>query len=473
MTFGRMRPRRPMLYQYGAPVSGSTLLYAIIALVLLSSLAVAIAHITPAASQGSISDNLHARAAYLAYSGINAWTPGRTGTYAVGDGRFTLGQSGPNASGNYTVTSLGTVRAGTAAEANFLATASRSGLSPITFTENLDDFGPVTVGKTANNANAITVYSANTGYSVSVSNAFGHGSHTTLITAAYASGSLVFSKETTDTFGTFWYTGSRGVCDNGTCADGLCASGTCTLGKGLRAYFGFAFSTVDTSADSRGYGDGFTFTIANATTNDTATAAGGPASGSRGEYLGYAGPGPSGCGITSPKLAVEVDVYPNLGHAAADQVDSRADHATPNHVALVWWGDSGVYDDNVHGAGSSPANPVYTTAATQVGYVETARQNGKNWLEDGAEHTMRLEIHREDATIGGTYRVKVWIDATASGVDDVTKDFTAQTPQLDSTTALSSSDHAGFNTILFGWTEGTGGASQTVAIHDFSLEFRH
>lgn len=86
---------------------------------------------------------------------------------------------------------------------------------------------------------------------------------------------------------------------------------------------------------------------------------------------------------------------------------------------------------------------------------------------------MRVELHRENGTIGGTYRVKVWIDATASGVEDVTRDFTAQAPQIDTTTTLSAADHDGLDTILFGWTEASGGASQIVAIHDFSLEFRH
>lgn len=464
MKSGRMRHTRPFHSPFLASHAGSTLLYSILALLLLATLCVAIARITPAASQAARSENNHNRAAYLARSGLNTWTPGRIGSYAVGNGRFTLAQSGPDANARYTVTSLGTVNPGTAAEANVLATATRTGLSPITFTENLDDFTEPTVGQTASSNNAITVYAANTGYTPDP------GHHPGYPDTAYASGSLVFAKATGDTYGAIWYTGSRGVCTNGVCADGLCESGRCTLGKGLRAYFGFLFTTVDTSRDSRDCGDGFTFTIANAQNNTTATAAGGPASGSRGEYLGYAGPGPSGCGIAPPKFAVEIDVYPNLGHAPPEQVDSRYDHAIANHVALLWWGDSGPYDDNVHGAGN---NPAYTTGTANSGYVEHAWKNGRNWLEDGAEHVFRLEIHREDATIGGSYNVKVWIDATTNGVDDVTRDFTAEPPTLERTTSLPTAQHEAFNTILFGWTEGTGGSAQIVAIHDFSLEFRH
>jgi hypothetical protein len=449
--------------------SGSTLLYTIAALVLLSSLAAAMAVLSPGAALTSLSGAREARAYYLALSGLNAWSVGRAGTYAVDGDSFTLAATGPDAGGLYTVTSRGTVQAGIGLEANAVVTARRSGLSPISFTQNLGDFDAPVVGKTANNAKAVTVYAANTGYQTTTSS-HGH-SQTTNVTDPYASGSLVFAKGTGDTTGAIWYAGSRGVCPGGVCPDGLCAAGRCGLGKGLRASFGFIFTSVDNSGDSTEFGDGFTFTIANAAGNDPATAAGGPASGSRGEYLGYAGPGPSGLGIAAPKLAVEVDVYPNRGTNPPDQVNSRHDNSNANHVALVWWGASGLYDDNVHGAG---ANPVIGTTTSGTGYSEKAKQNNQpNWLEDGQEHTMRVELERDDITGGGTYLVKVWIDATGAGAGDVTKDYTAQAPQLDYKTTLGSADHEALDTVIFGWTQATGGAVQTVAIHDFSLEFQH
>ncbi len=85
---------------------------------------------------------------------------------------------------------------------------------------------------------------------------------------------------------------------------------------------------------------------------------------------------------------------------------------------------------------------------------------------------MRLEIARDDVTSGGSYRIKAWIDGTGDTVADVTRDYTATTPDIDYTATLSDADHTALDTMYFGWTEGTGAKSQDVAIHDFSLEFR-
>lgn len=458
--------------------SGATLLYVILSLLLLSALAAAISCLSPGAGQAPLTENRHARAYYLALSGLNAWSVGKVGTYRLGEGRVTLAETGPDATGLYTVTSRGTVLAGTGGEANVVLTARRSGLAPITFTNDLKSFPQPTVNATANSDQAVSVYAANTGYAVTTTTTTGHGGSrqtvttTTNVTAPYASGSLVFAKDTANTNGAVWYVGSRGTCAGGVCPDGMCTAGACGFGKGLRAFFGFIFARVDNRPDSTAFGDGFTFTVASAATNTTATAAGGPTSDSRGEYLGYAGPGPSGVGIAAPKLAVEVDIYPNKGTNPPEMVDSRHDNANANHVALVWWGNDGLYDDNVHGNGF---NLQYsTTDVSQIGYCQVAKSSSApNWLEDAAEHTLRLEIHRDAASAGGTYQVKVWIDGTGSGIDDVTRDYTAETPQLLTTTTLNAAEHAGLDSILFGWTEATGQATQTVAIHDFSLEFRH
>lgn len=205
--------------------------------------------------------------------------------------------------------------------------------------------------------------------------------------------------------------------------------------------------------------------------NDPATAAGGPASGSRGEYLGYSGPGPSGLGIAPPKLAVEVDTYPNMGKARPTEGNSRADAGLANHIAVVYWGNASTsYDDNTHGVGNAPGNP----GTDSTGYCQRAKPaNGPNWLEDGAAHAMRLEIHRSSDGTRGRYRVLTWIDPNGAGSKDVSTDYTGESPLLDHTASLSPSDHAGLASVRFGWTEGTGGETQTVAIYDFSLDFRH
>jgi len=459
--------------------SGAVLLLLIAALTFLGVLAGAVQLLLSAATGSAITNNRQTRARYLALAGLNTWSTGMTGTFVVGSDSFTLAQSGPDTSGYYTVVSTGTVLGGTTLEANAVLTAKRFGLSPITFTADLDAFTPPVVGQTENNSSAITVYAANTGTNANGPShspghgGGGHGNGQASQTSAYASGSLRFAAGVSNTHGAIWYTGSRGTCTNGVCPDGMCTAGKCTFAKGLRAYFGFRFANEDDEASSLDYGDGFTFTVMNASNNSTSTAAGGPQSGSRGEYLGYSGPGPSGCGIAAPKLAVEVDIYPNKGSLPPTSADSRRDHSNANHIAAVFWGTgSTLYDDNVHGVGTSPANPTYA-ASGEIGYCEQPKQAGEpNWLEDKAEHTLRLEIARDDLTSGGSYRIKVWIDGTGDAIANVTQDYTATTPDIDYTTTLTAADHTALNTIYFGWTEGTGAQPQDVAIHDFSLEFR-
>jgi len=447
--------------------SGFSLVYAIAGLVLLSSIAATITALTSSAALTNLATPNEQCAYYLALSGLNYWSNGKTGAYALGNGTFTLTQSGPDKDGYYAVTSLGTVQAGAPGEANFLLTARKPGIGPITFENDIADFLAPTPGSTATNPYAVIVFDKDLDQTPD-----GMRDDEWLILWSenvnrYAGGWVRLASGLTNSHGALWYNGDHGVCTDGQCQEGTCENGRCRLGKGLRAYFVFSFSEYDTSATSTDHADGFTFTVATAE-NDPATAAGGPASGSRGEYLGYAGPGPAGKGIKAPKLAVEIDVYPNKTKGAPKSINSRADAGNDNHVALVYWGtpDTLYYDDNVHGAGNNPA-------ADSSGYYRQAKPaDGPNWLEDGREHAMRIELHRQDESAGGSYRVRVWIDPRKSGCDNVAADFTDEAPKIDHTASLAAADHAGMDAIRFGWTEGTGEQVQTVALHDFSLDFR-
>ena len=113
--------------------------------------------------------------------------------------------------------------------------------------------------------------------------------------------------------------------------------GQCFLGRGIRAYFEFEFDDTDTSVDSKAFGDGFSFSLvsgANYTDGDT---------GAGGEYMGYAGAGLSSDGLQPPKLAVEIDTYPNPGAGNVCGDDSRRDDVpVANHAALVYWGEENI-----------------------------------------------------------------------------------------------------------------------------------
>ena len=145
----------------------------------------------------------------------------------------------------------------------------------------------------------------------------------------------------TDGYGSVWYGGDS---DTANCIDGRC-----NLGKGFRAYFEFISNLQDNSLDSTLYGDGFTFSIISGvydsgTYRNSKNDTGGPL----GEYLGYAGPGlPAGdqTGLEPPKLALEMDTYPNLGAGSLCGSNSRVDGEDAvnfpegaNHIALDYWG---------------------------------------------------------------------------------------------------------------------------------------
>lgn len=440
--------------------SGSILLSVLLACLAFSCLAATVFLIASHTATTTLRGADEMRAYYLALSGLNLWADGRMGDFFLGDGRITLSQSAPDADDAVTVTSIGTVHADSGQEVNVRVAAKRQVASTITFAADIDSFKTPILGQTTNDTKAIVVFGtaaakapANLSYADWVS-------LQSQQSARYAGGWIRLGGEASSTTGAVWYDGDKGVC----------TAGKCTLSKGLRAYFGFAIDGYDDSRDSRDRGDGFTFAVMTATGNDPSLAAGGPDSGKRGEYLGYAGPGPSGEGIKAPKMAIEVDTYPNKGSGEGKAANSRRDKSDANHVAVVYWGQAdSVYDDNAHGVGTAPQNPVNTGP----GYHEqAAAAGGANWLEDGEEHAMRVEIHRDTEGGEGVYTVLAWIDPTGAGKDDVTTDFTAQSPQVSSTVHVSAADHAKLDAVYFGWTEATGGETQTVAIHDFSLAFR-
>ena len=106
--------------------------------------------------------------------------------------------------------------------------------------------------------------------------------------------------------GTILYQGSN--------ASANCVNGACAFNVGLRAYFDFTISGQDSSADSTGSADGFTFVMLSANKNSP-NLTGGAAVVSQGELMGYAGPDGTAdmLGLQAPKIALELDTYPNTG----------------------------------------------------------------------------------------------------------------------------------------------------------------
>ncbi|QER42611.1 prepilin-type N-terminal cleavage/methylation domain-containing protein [Thermodesulfobacterium sp. TA1] len=231
---------------------------------------------------------------------------------------------------------------------------------------------------------------------------------------------LLLGGNTGNTYGCFWFPSSY------------------TLnGKKLRAYFKFKFLTVDTSPYSTGYADGFTFAVVdgNMPTN---------VCGSAGEGLGF-------LGLNYDSIAVEFDVYPNSG---------RNDPINYNHVAIV---KRGTVTHNTYTLmGDNPS-------CTSNGCYRT---NVTTWLEDGIEHTARVEIHTgcnpSCNNCGNNPQnyalLKAWIDC--SNCNDLTQDY-ASNPTIQHCFQLPQT----MSSVKFGFTEATGGRNQNIEIKDFGIGF--
>jgi hypothetical protein len=318
--------------------------------------------------------------------------------------------------------------------------------------------------------------------------------------------------------GAIWYGGTTTGCNP-------CTSGVCTFGLGFRAYFEFKINTTDSSTDSRAVGDGFNFTIVNASNNDVTKRGGFPnTSGSMGELMGYAGSGNTattsslpratapldGLGLEPPKMDLEFDTYPNTGAMVNNGCSGNRNDTTNNHIALLFWGANTApvlttmcptgstagttfpqasYDDNIHGAGTAgspsdnPINSAYNDGTG--GYYERAKGTSTyNWLENAQYHRVRIEVIRIPSTY--SYQMKAWVDCESLAspytgcpaneyvyFQDVINPYnnSSYLPKIDRTQILTSAFNTLFNNILFGFTLGTGGATQGIEINNFAIYF--
>ncbi|WP_281951522.1 lectin-like domain-containing protein [Nitrosophilus kaiyonis] len=200
--------------------------------------------------------------------------------------------------------------------------------------------------------------------------------------------------------------------------------------KTMRAYFEFTFLSEDTSNDSRGKADGFTFALMS-DKNDIDT-------------CGWAGGG-LGYGGIDKSLAIEYDVYPNNYYPVYDPSN--------NHIAL----DT---DGNIKHI--SP-NPSAEDEGRYIGHPAT-------WLEDGKKHIARIEIlpnydkNCNQKKNGKYIKVKVWVDC--KNCNDLTKDFN-NISNFEYCIQLKKD----LENVYFGFTEGTGGKTQDIKIENFGIGF--
>ncbi len=268
--------------------------------------------------------------------------------------------------------------------------------------------------------------------------------------------------------GCLWYQG-----DN---AEGNCTNGLCEINYGLRAYFTFKFEDVDTSTNSRDHRAGFTFAVIDGDANVST------ACGDNGGRVGYAGT-MDGEIINPEKMAVEIDTTPQNADFGTDFMDPDNNH---NHIAFVYWANNR-NNDVVHGVrlqspDPGPPNqynpcanpPCLCTQSNPEGLY--AHPSNVTWLEDGIEHTLRIEIYRDStdpATVyNGVFNSTVWIDCTNCTDLTLPWNTTYGTYQAVIHHNCTVGDNAtDFRHMRFGWTEATGGEAQNIIISDFGVKF--
>jgi hypothetical protein len=480
---------------------GNVLLYAVIAMTAISVLGTGIYFLTSTSTFGGLRANQQNRAYQLALAGKDyalaknlgntapLYPSGRDFTFTNGD-KFRLVIVGD------TITSTGIVNVNTPYEARRTITVTKTEFGSqagISFTKDIAAMG------------VIQPTSAPVDFISKTASALSLGK----IGASYQS-----------QFGAVVYSGNA--------VQGNCGAGKCQFGSGFNAFFVFQFASGST-------GDGFTFTFFNGNNNNSSSVGGYAGTGELLGYAGnsyvsgtYYLDGQGGRGIQPPKVAVEFDPYANSGTESVCGADSRYD-ASRNHMALVFWGDNttfcgatvgkNTFDDNRHGAGTDPdpsgTNPMNAKSPidpTLPPWSACNYFNGNtqcsggalgwptNWLLNAPNnvYAFRMEVRRSLTAVGGNYpyEIKAWIkpcgsgDLACSAYND-SSNFAnpkviryqdsnpADIPTLNRTTEtipptpilLNEANHQAFNTLLFGWTTATGGATQNVNITRFKMNF--
>jgi len=455
---------------------GSALLYVIASIALLGAVGGGVAYFSSSSSTSNIAKTAHNQAYYAAVAGLRyapkadlAAMQNSTATYALGnDVSFSL-TVGTKVGSAYPVTVCGMYGAGTSMEANYQLednipeSESAYGSYDVSFGDTFGSTGAKSVHGPAVANKLIDVVTE------------GHEDYEG---TAY----VRLGNRTTQGYACLWFNDTKTVQEDST----YCQNGVCKFGKGFRLYF--EFQVVSAGAD------GFTISFVNAA-NNTVNDCGGDLN--MGELLGYGGPGVSGRGLRPSKIALEVDTFEN-GWGYCTGAGSREDD-DDGHIGYVYWGQiSGckTYDDNIHGVSGGRNTTFYDIDGNYLFFGgspirntdnldNTKSKSGSNItykrvsnLEDGAIHTVRMEVTRATNPNGsGAYTMKTWLDCkvgsvACEGLKNLEADLTSKSPDLVTSFTMDKYFHGLLNTFLVGFTQATGASAQEVRLMDFHLKFR-
>lgn len=194
-------------------------------------------------------------------------------------------------------------------------------------------------------------------------------------------------------------------------------------GQGFRTYFTFRFMGITGGVGN----NGFVFAMIDGESNGTGVC------GAAGSHLGYSGDNEITPPIKVPKIGVEFDQGRNVGPISTALNSGRNDPCGTSgcggttgynsHSAIIYWGDRALnYDDNVHGAGTPPADPrnpdnlaASPPGIAFVNYRGAEDVNGDGTLDSYLYH-VRVEVTPTRAVNSGAaelsntvFSTRVWI----------------------------------------------------------------
>jgi len=230
---------------------------------------------------------------------------------------------------------------------------------------------------------------------------------------------------------------------------------TMPFGSGLRTYFRYKIINQ---------GNGFVFAIADADpTRNPSTAMCGRGDAS----LGYSGLPNNGIAI--PGLTIAAIQPPKIGLEIDATKDNPRNDPNNSHMAIVYWGDPTVSDDdNIHGeptvaVAGSPQNPLAIPRPI-VNDINTFLH-------------VRLEIVRTPSAGGHSYAIKAWVlDILPPDFDVLTTDFSESIKAAQIHTSANIADlstgNEAMRDIRIGFTNSASGASssdQQIQITNFAI----
>ncbi|KHK02542.1 hypothetical protein [Desulfovibrio sp. TomC] len=505
--------------------TGATMLWAIAALVVLGGLAATTASMNPSALQNKLAGERTSSAYYASLAGLNYaksmvemananafgsnWGLEKlNATYTVSSGKqFTLSTKAIDFT-TYEIVSLGVVQSATGAEANYRSAATVTYIAP----SNLGEYNFL------NPSNRPDYAKYSDSQTRDIPESFDN--------ADIKTKNLIVGKNYTFGFGNIWYTGTNA---------GLSSQGVSPFGDGFRLFFTFKFATnigdgfvvsflnaagnnyLSSGGDSAEGG-----MLGYAGDSRVYDSTGGGFSSAIKEYVDQSG---FSKGLNPPKFGIEIDTYNNTSsewYPTATKASCDSDNGfmndsykdlgwgstVSNHVGIDYWGtDDPYYRKTYYGPNANFAGNVKR-------YSDVRHGEGKNASNSSADSNTKLKyfsfnvgttyFFRMDVVKSGTnVAIKSWV-GTCSGSDlnssctnqvygkasqssshtgtlsDTQRDFVPSAGYLDKlsyvsvsdTLALTSAENTKFANFMWGFTSGSGVATQQIDFRNISLSLR-